>query len=254
MFVQSCDFSDAISIPPPSISSSSLLIHGKSGKDFTVNNSKGWLQQLAVVNMSSKFHTTPDSAFYTPKTILKNAVNGLEELMESRMRSTLLQLAQKSAEHGVQNRMQQLLFKLLAPSQKPLRIATVLTQFVSSEQNYQDNVNDTYNDLVKLDLEFKATIEVVIFGDVTTVEMYVNPFLICSHFISFYGDPHALHFSLLNRRGPVVITAKFDSSDNLLNAVDIKFDCEILLKSMVSLNPIGIFFTSCADFFSVPDR
>jgi hypothetical protein len=61
LFTTSCsrlsylDFSDSMSIPPPSISSSSLLIHGKNGKDFTVNNSKGSLQQLAVLNMSSKF-------------------------------------------------------------------------------------------------------------------------------------------------------------------------------------------------------
>ena len=42
-------------------------------------------------------------------------------------------------------------------------------------------------------------------------------------------------FPLLNRHAPVSIAAKFDTSDNLLSAVDIKFDCEILLNSMVSL-------------------
>ena len=41
-------------------------------------------------------------------------------------------------------------------------------------------------------------------------------------------------FPLLNRHAPVSIAAKFDTSDNLLSAVDIKFDCEILLNSMVS--------------------
>ena len=42
-------------------------------------------------------------------------------------------------------------------------------------------------------------------------------------------------FPHLNRHAPVSIAAKFDTSDNLLSAVDIKFDCEILLNSMVSL-------------------
>jgi hypothetical protein len=147
------------------------LIHGKSGKDFTVNNSKGSLQQLAILNMSSKFYTTPDSAFYTPKTILRNVKNGMEELMESRLKSTLLQLAQKSAERGVQRHMS-VLFRLISPSQNPLHIATILTQFVSPEHvNCEHNVEDTDKDLVKLTLEFKAIIDVVIFGDVKRVEL-----------------------------------------------------------------------------------
>ena len=163
--------SDANSIPPPSISSSSLLIHGKSGKDFTVNNSKGSLQQLAVLNMSSKFFTTPDSAFYTPKTILENVMNGMEELIESRLKSTLLQLVQKAADRGVQRHMN-LLFRLISPSQNSLRINTILTQFVSSEHVSRDgHDNDTDNNGVTLSLEFKAIIDCVIFDEVKTVEL-----------------------------------------------------------------------------------
>ena len=166
------DFSYAnSSVPPPSISSSSLLIHGKSRKDFTVNNSKGSLQQLAVLNMYSKFYTTPDSAFYSPKRILENIMNGMEELIESRLKSTLLQLVQKSAERGVQRHMK-LLFQLVSPSQSPLRITTVLTQFVSSETvNSDNNVIDTDNDQVELNLDFKAVIDCAIFEEVITVEL-----------------------------------------------------------------------------------
>jgi hypothetical protein len=147
------------------------LIHGKSGRDFTVNNSKGSLQQLAVLNMSSKFYTTPDSAFYTPKTILENIMTGMEELIESRLKGTLLQLVQKSAERGVQRHMN-LLFRLISPSQNPLRITTVLTQFVSSEHvNREDNVIDADSNDVKLNLEFKAILDVLIFGEVKSIEL-----------------------------------------------------------------------------------
>ncbi len=55
--------------------------------------------------------------------------------------------------------------------------------------------------------------------------------------------PHVLTvcvFSLLYSRGPVSISAKFDPSDNLLSAIDIKFDCETLLMSMVSLRQVQL--------------
>lgn len=123
--------------------------------------------------MRSKFYATPDSAFITPKNILENIMNGMEELIESRLKSTLLQLVQKSAERGVERHMN-LLFRLVYPSQSPLRITTILTQFVSSEtMNSDNNVIDTEtdNNQVKLSLEFKAVIDCTIFGEVITVEL-----------------------------------------------------------------------------------
>ena len=98
-------------------------------------------------------------------------MNGMEELIESRLKSTLLQLVQKSAERGVQRHMK-LLFRLISPSQSPLRITTVLTQFVSSEtMNSDNNVIDTESDQVKLSLEFKTIIDCAIFEEVITVEL-----------------------------------------------------------------------------------
>ena len=95
----------------------------------------------------------------------------MEELIESRLKSTLLQLVQKSAERGVQRHMK-LLFQLVSPSQSPLRITTVLTQFVSSETvNSDNNVIDTDNDQVELNLDFKAVIDCAIFEEVITVEL-----------------------------------------------------------------------------------
>ena len=121
--------------------------------------------------MNKKFFTTPDSAFITPKNILENIMNGMEELIESRLKSTLLQLVQKSTERGVERHMN-LLFRLVCPSQSPLRITTILTQFVSSEtMNSDNNVIDTDNNQVKLSLEFKAVIDCTIFGEVITVEL-----------------------------------------------------------------------------------
>ena len=98
-------------------------------------------------------------------------MNGMEELIESRLKSTLLQLVQKSTERGVERHMN-LLFRLVFPSQSPLRITTILTQFVSSEtMNSDNNVIDTDNNQVKLSLEFKAVIDCTIFGEVITVEL-----------------------------------------------------------------------------------
>ena len=97
----------------------------------------------------------------------------MEELIESRLKSTLLQLVQKSTERGVERHMN-LLFRLVCPSQSPLRITTILTQFVSSEtMNSDNNVvdTDTDNNQVKLNLEFKAVIDCTIFGEVITVEL-----------------------------------------------------------------------------------
>ena len=98
-------------------------------------------------------------------------MNGMEELIESRLKSTLLQLVQKAADRGVQRHMN-LLFRLISPSQNSLRINTILTQFVSSEHVSRDgHDNDTDNNGVTLSLEFKAIIDCVIFDEVKTVEL-----------------------------------------------------------------------------------
>lgn len=180
-------------------------MRGKNGRDFIANNSKNSLLELAILNMSAKFYTTPDTASATPKIILENIFSGMEELMESRLKSTLIQLVSKSAERGVQGHLN-LMFKLISPSRNPLRIASMITQFVVPEHTSSEDTSiATDGDVVTLELYLKAIIDVVIFGDVKTVAL----------------------------QSPVTISAKFDSSD-LMSAIDVKFDCETLLKSMIS--------------------
>jgi len=93
----------------------------------------------------------------------------MEELMESRLKSTLIQLVSKSAERGVQGHLN-LMFKLISPSRNPLHIASMLTQFVIPEHTSSEDASIA-TDVVTLELYFKAIIDVVIFGDVKTVAL-----------------------------------------------------------------------------------
>ena len=89
--------------------------------------------------------------------------------MESRLKSTLIQLVSKSAERGVQGHLN-LMFKLISPSRNPLHIASAITQFVVPEHASSEDASiATDGDVVTLKLYFKATIDVVIFGEVKTV-------------------------------------------------------------------------------------
>lgn len=193
-------------VTPPSISSSSLSMQSKNGQRLNVNK-KSAMIEMAAMNMSTPFYTTPDTVSSTAKTILKNIVSTMEELMDSRLRSTVCQLVNKSG--GIAN--SQLLVRLLSPSRNPIQVATVITRFIipdgSDEINAANNVHQHGGDeMLSIPLQFKAILDVKIFGVVSTVEL-------CA---------------------PVTMSGKFDLQDGLLTAVDVSFDCVSLLKAMIS--------------------
>lgn len=182
------------------------------------NNKKAAMLEMAAMNMSTPFYTTPDTVSSTAKTILKNIVTTMDELMDSRLRSTVSQLVNKAG--GIHN--SPLLFKLLSPSRNPIQIATAITRFVVPDA--EDGENNIANkqqvvsgggggggpggtdELLSIPLLFKAVIDVKVFGEVSTLELST----------------------------PVTMTGKFDAHDGLLTAVDVSFDCVNLLKTMIS--------------------
>jgi len=197
-------------VTPPSISSSSLSMQSKNGQQQQLSGmprKKSALMEIAAMNMSTPFYTTPDTVSSTAKTILKNIVTTMEELMDSRLRSTVSQLVNKSG--GIAN--SQLLFRLLSPSRKPIQVATVITRFVIPDPTVENtaaaaNMNQSTDEMMlSIPLQFKAILDVKIFGVVSTVEL-------CA---------------------PVTMSGKFDPHDGLLAAVDVSFDCVRLLNTMI---------------------
>eukprot|EP00970_Alexandrium_tamarense_P005196 scaffold845_cov199-Alexandrium_tamarense.AAC.9 len=212
-------------MPPPCISASSLSMHNQnkpnsSSNDIDPNN----LQNQAVQNMAIPFYTTPDTASITAKTLLKNVVLSMEELMEARMSSTVLQLMSRTNNNnnngGDAN--SRMLYKLLSPSKNPLSVATVVTRFGIPEEGFgiTSSLGNNGDELFTTTLEFKATIDVKIFGEISTVEL----------------------------AAPVTMSGRFDTDnvinkgenineytgDGLLTAVDIRFNCPHLLQNMIS--------------------
>ena len=149
--------------------------------------------------------------------------------MDSRLRSTASQLVKRGSTTSSSSN--QLLFlRLLSPSRNPIQIGTVVTRFMLPEMNNDNGENilgttkssastypsSTNNDMLSIPLVFKATIDIKVFGQMSTVELST----------------------------PVTMTGKFDSidlstGDNseaslLLNAVDVSFDCTTLLQNMIS--------------------
>jgi len=65
-----------IPMTPPSISSSSLSMHTKNGQQPQVmdgdNNNRNKLMEIASLNMSTPFYTTPDTIVTTATTVLNN--------------------------------------------------------------------------------------------------------------------------------------------------------------------------------------
>mmetsp|Transcript_7661 Transcript_7661/g.16597 ORF Transcript_7661/g.16597 Transcript_7661/m.16597 type:complete len:620 (+) Transcript_7661:169-2028(+) len=197
-------------VTPPSISSSSLSMQSKNGQQQQLSGmprKKSALMEIAAMNMSTPFYTTPDTVSSTAKTILKNIVTTMEELMDSRLRSTVSQLVNKSG--GIAN--SQLLFRLLSPSRKPIQVATVITRFVIPDPTVENtaaaaNMNQSTDEMMlSIPLQFKAILDVKIFGVVSTVEL-------CA---------------------PVTMSGNFDPHDGLLAAVDVSFDCVRLLNTMI---------------------
>jgi len=129
----------------------------------------------------------------------------MEELLDSRLRSTVSQLSNSlgSATNS------QLLLRLLSPSRHPIQVATVITRFAipDGEENTNNNAaknNDGY--AIFIPLQFQAILDIKIFGAVSTVKLVTS----------------------------VIMEGKFDSRDELLTAVDVGFDCVGLLKTMIS--------------------
>eukprot|EP00571_Detonula_confervacea_P001848 CAMPEP_0172317580 /NCGR_PEP_ID=MMETSP1058-20130122/32062_1 /TAXON_ID=83371 /ORGANISM="Detonula confervacea, Strain CCMP 353" /LENGTH=617 /DNA_ID=CAMNT_0013032177 /DNA_START=16 /DNA_END=1869 /DNA_ORIENTATION=+ len=192
-------------MPPPSISSSSLSMQSKHRGQ--VGSSKNLMLQMVAMNMSTPFYTTPDTVSSTAKTVLKNIVSTMEELMDSRLRSTVSQLMRKSG--GIAN--SQLLSRLLSPSRNPIEVATVITRFVLPDGENCENMGNnnfsstSHDNMLSIPLHFKAILDVKVFGEVNTVEL----------------------------SAPVTMSGKFDNHDGLLTAVDVSFDCVNLLQTMI---------------------
>lgn len=132
----------------------------------------------------------------------------MEELMDSRLRSTVSQLVRRAG--GINH--SPLLFRLLSPSRQPIQVATVITRFILPDSEDDENAGVQRQSILITDetlsipLQFKAVLDIKVFGEVTTVELIA----------------------------PVTMSGKFDSRDGLLTAVDISFDCSSLLQSMIT--------------------
>ena len=130
----------------------------------------------------------------------------MEELVDSRLRSTVSQLVRRAG--GIAN--SQLLFRLLSPSREPITVATVITRFVlpdngDAETNKGSSSSDQEGATHSIPLQFKAVLDVRVFGEVSTVEL----------------------------SAPVAMSGRFDPQDGLLTAVDVGFDCAALLRTMI---------------------
>ena len=133
----------------------------------------------------------------------------MEELMDSRLRSTVSQLVHRAG--GISN--SPLLFRLLSPSRKRIQVATVITRFVLPNENDENQQQasstgtaSSTEELLSIPLQFKAILDIKIFGVVSTVEL----------------------------SAPVTMSGKFANQDGLLTAVDVSFDCVNLLKIMIA--------------------
>lgn len=195
-------------VPPGSISSSSLSMQGKGGPARGETPPKATLLEMAAVNMSTPFYTTPDTVSSTAKIILTNIVTTMEELLDSRLRSTISQLLSNSL-GSVTN--SQLLLRLLSPSRTPIQVATVITRFTIPDGAESDAPRPAAYaheacDFLSIPLQFQAILDVKIFGAVSTVTLVAH----------------------------VNMAGRFDGRDGLLTAVDVGFDCVGLLKTMIA--------------------
>jgi hypothetical protein len=125
----------------------------------------------------------------------------MEDLMDSRLRSTVSQLVRKG---GISN--SQMLFRLLSPSQRPIQVATIITRFMLPDGEGDNTPCSTVDDMISIPLLFKAVVDIKVFREVSTVE------LTC----------------------PVTMSGKFDCHDGLLTAADVCFDCVSLLQTMIN--------------------
>jgi hypothetical protein len=218
------------------IASSSLSMHGtkatslQQGRGEEKEVTKASLLDKAVLNMATPFFTTPTTATYTAKTILKNIVTTFETLIDSRLRSVTSQIVLKSQPSVTENKYSKILLLLLSPTLRPVRVATVITRFMiipPPEKNENGNCDelgiltttttttttgerDSSSSVTELSIPliFKAVLDIKVFGEVSTIE------LSC----------------------PVTISGTFDIHDTtagLLTNVDIVFDTEHLLRHMI---------------------
>ena len=140
-------------------------------------------------------------------------VTTMEELIDSRLRASVSQIAQKQGGGGIR------CLKLLSPSRNPIQIATVITRFVLPSEDNNDNGENmggstdqfgtitSTDDTLSIPLRFKAITDINIFGELVTIEISSS----------------------------VTMTGKFDTqSDGLFSAIDIVFDCSQLLQNMIS--------------------
>ena len=187
------------------ISCSSLSMHGNNSA--SKEQDAAIQEQLAALNMNSPIYTSssPDSVGGTPKTLLMNITQTMEELMEARLSSMVMQLLNIAHGGGAGN--SRVLVYLLSPSRNPLKVCTVVTRFEAA--NLEEGACEMLEGEVHSKMVFKAVLDIKIFGEVSTVEL----------------------------SAPVCLVGKFDDSSRggtLLTSVDIKFDCAALLRDMIS--------------------
>ena len=129
----------------------------------------------------------------------------MEELLDSRLRSTVSQLRNSLGNVASS----QMLLRLLNPSRDPVRVATAITRFAVPDER-EAEINSTIGsdgcELICIPLQFQAILDVKIFGAVSTVKIVTS----------------------------VNMAGRFDSRDGLLTAVNVSFDCISLLNTMVA--------------------
>ena len=155
--------------------------------------------------MNSPIYTSssPSSVSSTPKTLLMNVIQSLNELIESRLSRMILHLLKTGEENS------RVVAHLVSPSRNAIKICTVVTRFESTSEPNQQKEAET-------DMIFKAVLDVKIFGQVTTVEM-ASP-------VTFVGkfDENA------------TVSAGGEQLDGpLLSGVKIQFNCSALLQEMI---------------------
>ncbi|KAL3785674.1 hypothetical protein HJC23_008710 [Cyclotella cryptica] len=206
-------------VPSGIISCSSLSMHGSNSCSNGGDSSAALQERLASLNMNSPIYksSSPDSVASTPKMLLTNTVRTMEELMESRLSGTVLQLlntANSSAGHT------RVMVHLLSPSRTPIKICTVVTRFESSQEADDKAEPEEGQQQTVARMVFKAVLDVKIFGEVTTVELSA-PVVIIGRF-----DGSAAAAAVAGGAG--------GSQGPLLTSVDINFDCVALLRDMIS--------------------
>ena len=205
----------------PCIASSSLSMHGGTkatplqGGEEGITITKESLLDKAALNMATPFFTTPTTATYTAKTILMNIITTFETLIDSRLRSVASQIVLHSRTSVGENKYSKILLRLLSPSLRPVRVATVITRFMTIPENENDRnelqlttTSSSFEEtMLSITLSFKVVLDIKVFGEVSTIE------LSC----------------------PVTISGTFDihDTDGLLTSVDIVFDTDHLLRAMI---------------------